>query len=267
MITSPWAGRLVRSLLTGAFVTAAALLPASPASAIEIESSGLTIAATPTLTSDYLFRGISQTRNNWATQGTLDVQHTSGFYVGGFVSSAKFLASPSNNTRQEIDALAGYRFAVGEVNLDVGYVGYFYPGQTKAPGGQLNEFHELALRANYTVGIVKLYGAGFYSPNYFGRSGDSFYIEGGADVTLPFEVTAAGRLGYQWIERNPLFGTPDYLNFSVGVSREIYAGITASIGFAGTNISKRDCAPVAGRADSGQRICDTRALFTLSRLF
>ena len=260
------AARALRGLAVAAAVV---LLPSPEARAFEIESAGLTVVATPTLTSDYLFRGISQTRNNWAVQGTLDVQHTSGVYIGGFVTNAKFLANnPYNDTRQELDALAGYRFALGELNLDIGYVGYFYPGQDKPPGGvQLNEYHEVALRANTTVGIVKMYASAFYSPNFFGRSGDGFYIEGGADVTLPFEVTAAGRLGYQWIERNTVFGTPDYLNFSVGVSREIYGGVVASIGVAGTNISKRECAPIAGRADGGQRICDTRALFTLSRVF
>ena len=252
-----------------AATTTAALLAAPGARAFEIESAGLTVVATPTIASDYLFRGISQTRNNWAFQGVLDVQHASGFYIGAFVSNAKFLANnPYNDTRQEIDALAGYRLSLGALNLDLGYIGYFYPGQDKPPGGvQLNEFHEVALKANYTTGIVKLLAAGFYSPNYFGRSGDGFYLEGGADVTLPYEVTASARLGYQWIERNPLFGTPDYLNFSFGVSREIYGGVIASIGVAGTDINKSQCAPVAGGADNGQRICDTRALFTLSRVF
>ena len=262
--------RPFRKLRTALLAAAALVGLALPAGAqTTIDNLGLTVTVTPVIANDYLFRGISQTRNNWAFQGTLDVQHTSGFYIGGFITNAKFLANnPYNDTRQEIDALAGYRFALGALNLDIGYVGYFYPGQDKPPGGvQLNEFHEVALRANYTIGIVKMYASGFYSPNYFGRSGDGFYVEGGVDVSLPLGVTAAGRLGYQWIERNPLFGTPDYLNFSFGVSREIYGGVIASIGVAGTDISKSQCAPVAGGADNGQRICDTRALFTLSRVF
>jgi hypothetical protein len=45
--------------------------------------------------SDYLFRGISQTRNNWAVQGTFDLEHESGVYVGAFLTNAKFLASPT----------------------------------------------------------------------------------------------------------------------------------------------------------------------------
>jgi uncharacterized protein (TIGR02001 family) len=248
---------------------AALVLPALPAAAqMEIPSTGLTATVTPSVSSDYLFRGISQTRNNWAVQGTLDVQHESGVYIGAFVSNAKFLANPWNDTRQEVDALAGYRFTLAGVNLDAGYIGYFYPGQDKAPGTQLNEYHEVALKANYTIDAVKLLAAFNYSPNFFGRSGEGVYLEGGADVTLPFfGLTTSGRLGYQWIERNAFFGTPDYLWYSIGVSREIVGGVTASVAWYGTSISKNECAPLAGRATGGQRICDGRFLVTLSRTF
>jgi uncharacterized protein (TIGR02001 family) len=248
---------------------AALVLPALPAAAqMEIPSPGLTATVTPSVSSDYLFRGISQTRNNWAVQGTLDVQHESGVYIGVFVSNAKFLANPWNDTRQEVDALAGYRFTLAGVNLDAGYIGYFYPGQDKAPGTQLNEYHEVTLKANYTIGAVKLLAAFNYSPNFFGRSGEGLYLEGGADVTLPFfDLTASGRLGYQWIERNAFFGTPDYLWYSIGVSREIVGGVTASVAWYGTSISKNECAPLADRATGGQRICDGRFLVTLSRTF
>jgi hypothetical protein len=39
------------------------------------------------------------------------------------------------------------------------------------------------------------------------------------------------------------------------------------VGWYGTNISKRECAPLLERADAGQRICDGRVVFTLSRAF
>ena len=234
---------------------------------IPIPGTGLTLSVTPSVSTDYLFRGISQTRNNWAVQGTFDLQHESGVYVGAFVTNAKFLANPYNDTRMELDVLAGYRFTLAGINMDIGYVGYLYPGQSKPPGTQLNEFHELVLKANHTIGIVRLSGAFAWSPNFFGRSGNGFYLEGGADVTLPFEFAAFGRLGYQWIERNPRFGTPDYLWYAVGLQREVFLGITAAVGWYATNISKRDCAPVADRADFGQRICEGRVLFTLSRAF
>ncbi|MDO9709855.1 TorF family putative porin [Paracraurococcus lichenis] len=257
------------ALLRGAVLAAAAfVLPALPAAAQQqIESLGLTVTTTPAISNDYLFRGISQTRNNWAYQGTLDIQHESGVYVGAFLSNAKFLASPWNDTRQELDLLAGYRFEFGGINFDIGYIAYTYPGQDKAIGTQLNEYQEIAIKANYTIDPVKILAAYNYSPNFFGHSGAGNYVEGGADVTLPFELTASGRLGYQWIQNNPRFGTPDYLWYSIGVSREIYAGVTATVAWYDTNIRKSECAPVADRATNGQRICEGRVLFTLSKIF
>jgi uncharacterized protein (TIGR02001 family) len=248
---------------------ATAVLPLAPkaARAFEIPEAGVTVTATPALASDYLFRGISQTRSRWAVQGTLEVQHASGVYVGAFATNAAFLGSPFNDTRQELDLLAGYRSELAGVNLDLGYIAYLYPGQSKPPGTQINEYQEVALRASYTTDPVKLLAAFNYSPNFFGRSGDGFYVEGGADVTLPYGFTAIGRLGYQWIERNPRFGTPDYLWYGIAIQRELFAGITASLGWYGTNIGRSDCAPVPGRAENGQSICAGRVLFTLSRTF
>jgi uncharacterized protein (TIGR02001 family) len=260
----------MRALSTALLAAAAATSlawPAPEARAFEIPEAGLTVTATPSVTSDYLFRGISQTRGDWAGQFTLDVQHESGLYAGGFLSNATFLASPWNDTRQELDLLAGYRFQLGGVGLDIGYVGYLYPGQDKAPGGQMNEYHEAMLKASYSFDPVKLSAAAAYSPNFFGRSGEAYYLEGGADVTLPFEFTVFGRFGRQWIERNSFFGTPDYNWYGIGVQREIYAGVTAAVAWYGTDISKGECAPVAGRADSGQGVCADRVVFTLSRAF
>jgi uncharacterized protein (TIGR02001 family) len=239
---------------------------AAPTAGIALPG-GLTLTGLGAVTSDYLFRGISQTRNNWAVQGTFDLEHESGVYVGAFITNAKFLASPYNDTRQELDLLAGYRFAVAGVKLDLGYIAYLYPGQDKAPGGQLNEFQEVGIKTSYTIDPVKLQAAFFYSPNFFGRSGDGFYVEGGADVTLPYGFTALGRLGHQWIERNAFFGTPDYLWYAVALQREIYAGVNLAVGFYGTDIRKRDCAPVVERADRGQRICGERVLLTISYAF
>ncbi|WP_135465644.1 TorF family putative porin [Crenalkalicoccus roseus] len=255
------------ALSLAAAAAAAALAPAPEAAAFEVPRAGLTVTLTPAVTSDYLFRGISQTRNTWAVQGTLDVEHASGLYVGAFLSSAKFLADPWNDTRQELDLLAGYRFTLAGVKLDLGYIAYLYPGQSKAPGGQRNEYQEVMLRATREAGIAKLSAALAYSPNFFGRSGNALYLEGGVDVSLPLEVTVFGRLGHQWIERNAAFGTPDYLWYGIGLQREIVLGLTASVGWYGTDIRRRDCAPVALRAEGGQRLCDGRVVFTLSRTF
>jgi uncharacterized protein (TIGR02001 family) len=247
---------------------AAEVEAAAPSPGIAIPGTGLTLTTTLSLSTDYLFRGISQTRNRPAAQGTFDLAHEGGFYVGAFVSNATFLGNPYNDTRQELDLLAGYRFVIGNVNLDIGYIAYLYPGQTKPEGTQLNEYQEVALRAmSQVTDALKLSAAFNFSPNFFGRSGNGYYLEGGADLSLPLGFIGFGRLGYQWIENNARFGTPNYLWYGVGVQREVVLGLSLAVGWYGTNISQRECAPVADRADGGQKICDNRLLVTLSRTF
>ena len=55
--------------------------------------------------------------------------------------------------------------------------------------------------------------------------------------------------------------------FSNGLHASGLRVLNASVGFYGTNIRKRECAPVAERAERGQRICDERVLFTVSYAF
>ncbi|MCQ4161049.1 TorF family putative porin [Roseomonas sp. GC11] len=235
------------------------ILPlATPASAqTTIDSAGLTITATPALSSDYLFRGISQTRNRPAVQLTLDVQHESGFYVGAFASNVTF---PGSNARQELDVLAGYRFEVAGVSLDLGGVYYAYPGYDKPEGSYDYNYFEAILKASYTVDPVKLVGTVAWSPDFYFQSGSATYVEGGADVSLPYEFTLAGRYGYQWIDKNSRYGAPDYANWSVAVSREIVGGFTLTVGYYDTNLSKTECF-------AGTKFCDSRAMVSLSRIF
>ena len=86
------------------------------------------------------------------------------------------------------------------------------------------------------------------------------YLEGGLEVTVPgMDVTLTGRLGYQWIERNARFGAPDYLAYSVSVSRPIAHGVAISAGWYGTDISQAEC--------GGLKICDGRFIAALSWTF
>ncbi|HZF77463.1 MAG TPA: TorF family putative porin [Acetobacteraceae bacterium] len=215
-----------------------------------------TVAVTPGVTTDYLFRGISQTRGRPAAQLTLDVEHASGFYIGAFASNVAFAGT---NARQELDLLAGYRFAVGDLKLDLGGIYYSYPGYDSNGGLELDYF-EVALRGSYELDPVKFVAGAFYSPNFQAEARNSLYLEGGVDVRLPYEFVLSARLGHQWIDRNTRFGTPDFLNFGVSVSREVAAGFLLSVGYYGTDLGRADCV-------GGQKLCDDRFVATLTRPF
>lgn len=248
-------------------LAASALLVAPPALAqVPLGDTGVTAALTGTLASDYLFRGISQTRSRLATQAALELSHASGLYVGGFLSNVRFAGT---DARQEVDLLGGYRFAAGGFNFDVGGIWYTYPGFSRAPGQYRLDYAEATLKVTREFGPVTLgvFGAG--SPNFFGSSGTGVYVEGQADwKTGVWEVTLGARVAHQWIERNSRFGTPDYAWWSLGANRDFViqglGTINASIGYYQTSIGRDACAPLNAR---GQDICGARALGQVSFRF
>jgi uncharacterized protein (TIGR02001 family) len=233
---------------------------------VAIGETGITLTTTATYASDYLFRGISQTRSRMAYQAASEAVHSSGVYVGGFISNVHFQGW---DARQEVDAYGGYRVTLGDFNFDFGGIGYLYPGYTRPPGGPspVLDYAEIYAKVTREIGPVNLLGAVNYSPNYFGRSGTAVYVEGGADwKTGVWDLTLGGRIGYQWIQRNAVFGTPDYAWWSIAVTREFPVAnigtIVASIGYFDTSISKSEC--IYG---TNQNICDARALASIAFRF
>jgi len=61
------------------------------------------------------------------------------------------------------------------------------------------------------------------------------------------------------VDRNERFDLPNFLNWSVALSREV-AGFTLTVGYYDTDIRRSQCG-------GGQKICDARAMFTISRAF
>src|SRR3954465_8629044 len=70
------------------------------------------------LYSEYEYRGISQTSEKPALQLNLDYAHSSGFYIGTFVSNIKWLKDTAeaggfdSNARFEWDIYGGYKMEV-----------------------------------------------------------------------------------------------------------------------------------------------------------
>ena len=82
------------------------------------------------LTTDYRFRGVSQTQNAPAVQGGVDYTHSSGFYVGNWNSSVSSQMY-TNGAGIESDLYAGWKKDIYKgLTLDVGSYNYFYPRAT-----------------------------------------------------------------------------------------------------------------------------------------
>lgn len=256
------AGAFMSSRICFALPLAAALL-AAPAQAQEKPEKLIPgeFTATVTLGSDYLYRGISQTDENPAIQGSFDYSlmfnESIGMYAGVWASNLNF--KDGNEATVEIDVYAGVKGEVSGLSWQAGMIGYFYPGASSA----LNyDFYEFAGKLGYDLGFVSLSGGLNYSPEFFGKSGDAWYLYGDAKVPIPgapFDLAVIGHLGHQWIDKNDRYGTPDYLEWQAGLTATI-EGFTLSLVYADTDIDRADCA-------GGRKICGGRALFTVSRTF
>jgi uncharacterized protein (TIGR02001 family) len=148
--------------------------------------------ATITGTTDYVERGVSETGNLPALQGTLDYSLDNGLYAELFASSVHF-----DHARAELDYSLGWERIVSGINLDAGITYTSYPG---APPSLDYNYWEANLEWSRDFGPAKLLGKFALSPDYFGSSGKEFYAEIGPDFQLPLDLTLSGRVGQQWVE-------------------------------------------------------------------
>jgi len=184
-------------VLLATSAAAAAFFGAAPAFADDVS---FNIGAT----SNYVFRGITQTDENFAVQGGVDFSGDSGFYAGAWASNVDF----GDDTDVEFDIYGGYATEAGGFALDFGVVAYTYIG---APDGVSYDNIELKAAASRAVGPATLGVVAYYSPDSWGVDNESLYYEvnGGFEVTSKLSLSAA-------IGRQTFTPGDDYSTWNVG---------------------------------------------------
>ncbi len=179
------------------------------------------------LTTDYRFRGISQT-DGPAIQGSIDWTY-SGLYLGVWASNTEF-----SDANIEIDYYGGYRYTWSGITFDVSGLYYYYPGEDENNfdefdpfAGQEADYGEAYVGASYTFDhdFSPSLGAHYYwSPDVFGEDGHGHYVQGNVGVSVPFAYSSTGFnpygiVGYQDVEGDKLTGFAggfDYVWWQVG---------------------------------------------------
>ena len=199
------------------------------------------------LTSDYRYRGISQSRLKPALQGGVDYALPAGFYVGAWASTIKWIKDVGGDAGVEIDLYGGYKGEiVKDLTYDVGVLTYQYPS------------NKLGVNANTT----ELYGALSFGPatvkyshavtNTFGNfdSKNSFYLEAGAAFEVGGGVTVAPHVGYQKI-KGPFSTVGSYTDYSLTASMDL-SGFVVSAGVVGTDADKAFYVSPVGNKELGK---------------
>jgi len=155
--------------------------PAAPAPAAPEPTPEHTFVPKIALYSEYEYRGISQTSEKPAVQLNLDYSHSSGFYLGTFVSNINWLkdykkiGAVADSSPVEIDLYGGYKYEfVKDWTLDVGVLRYEYPGAKGLPGLPKPNTTELYAGVTY----------GFFNAKFSYSTGDTFGVPGSKKSTF-----------------------------------------------------------------------------------
>ncbi|MCE2831048.1 MAG: TorF family putative porin [Oxalobacteraceae bacterium] len=202
------------------------------------------------VTTDYVFRGLSQSRNKPAVSAGVDYAHTpTGLYLGTWASTISWVADSyadsvttanRGSTPYEVDFYGGIKGDIGAgLNYDVGAIYYLYPN------------HKLGSTPN--ANTVEVYGKIGYGPVYLKGSyalGDavftsdkagSYYIDLGGDFPLAEGLVANAHYGMWRFQNGGAVTTASNYNYSdwkLGITKDLGNGLSGALAATGTNADK-----------------------------
>lgn len=254
------------------------------ASKAEDDTPAITISGAATLTSDYRFRGVSQSDEGMAVQGGITISHESGFYVGAWGSNLAGWGT-FGGANMELDLIAGYKFGIGEGTLDTGLTWYMYPS-----GADTTDFAELYAKLSGSVGGLGLTAGVAYAPkqealgNAFpvgapadpGDKEDNLYLSGDATYGISgAPITLKAHIGYS--DGNPGLGpngtsvapTGTYFDWLLGVDIVPISGLTLSAAYVDTDISEAEANLIRPNFATlaGNSISDATVVFSITASF
>ena len=162
---------------------------------------------------DYRFRGVTQTDEEMAIQGSFDWGHEKGYYFGVWGSNVEFGAAGAGNT--EFDFYAGVAREYYGITFDIGGVYYTYPGATK---NLALDYFEYMFGMSYDFSLISMGTSVYYSPQFTSSSGNATYISFDAEVPLVSRLVMTGHVGHQWVKDETAITRPDTVDWSIGAS-------------------------------------------------
>lgn len=179
--------------------------------------------------SDYRYRGISQSRLRPAIQGGADFSHRSGFYIGTWASSIRWVEDAGGDADVEVDVYGGYKTTLGAFGVDVGALRYLYPNSSLAVSPNTTEIYLAGTwgpaTLKYSHSTTNLFG--------FEDSKGSGYLDLSATFDTGFwGLTVTSHVGHQRVKHN---SGASYTDWSIGLGKDFGNGLTASLAYVDTD--------------------------------
>ena len=239
--------------IAAAVLAALPLLAAGTAAAADSP-----LTANVALTTDYAYRGISQTDQKPAVQGGFDYAHASGLYAGVWGSNVSWLrdaeTDSSSGNSLELDIYGGYKTTLGPIGLDVGVLQYYYPGRYRS-GWKADTGLKSPQTLEGYVGLTWEFLTFKYShafTNLFGTpdSENSKYLDLTAAYDIVEGLTLNAHFGRQYIS-----GPADsYNDWKVGLTKAI-GGVNVGLHYVDTDI------------DRSVKVAKERVILSVSKTF
>ncbi len=152
-------------------------------------------------TTDYVYRGVSQTYGGAALQGGVNYQHSSGAFAGAWASNAD--PYPGDNGSVEIDVYGGYSWAIGsDWSARAGYTRYFYAWDRRRASYDYGEFgvtlgfqDRLAATVSFQPDATRYSTLGYVHD----RPAAAYELTG--RWPLPYGLALTGSVGYYDLHR------------------------------------------------------------------
>jgi uncharacterized protein (TIGR02001 family) len=203
------------------------------------------------IASEYLYRGIAQTRGKPALQGGFDYAHPSGLYVGTWGSNISWIgdAVASASASLELDVYGGYKGTAGPLGYDVGVLTYNYPGTGKPSGAAKPDTTEVYgaltwefLTVKYSHSTGSLFG---WTKPDGGKTTGSGYLEVNAAYDLGNGWGVNGHIGHQKVKG---LSDASYSDYKIGATKDLGVGVVG-LAIVGTD-AKDNCSGNAAASSS-----------------
>ena len=220
--------------LFAATLLAGCALAATPALADETDPpSDVTVTGSVALVTDYRFRGLSLSGGDFAVQGSVNVNHSSGFYAGAWASSLE--DSPVYGST-ELDVYAGWTGQIASgVTADVGLLYYVYPNGNV---GDANVFEPYAsISGSLGPATAKVGVAYAWKQDSLGGD-DNLYLYTDWSLAVPeTPLSVSAHLGYTDGALSPKLltgvSTSGGLDYSVGAAYQITPALSLGVSYVG----------------------------------
>jgi uncharacterized protein (TIGR02001 family) len=225
----------IRGLVAATLLAGSALASTAAFADEAAPPSDITITGNVALVTDYRFRGLSLSGGDIAIQGGMNVNHSSGFYVGVWGSSLE--DSPVYG-HTEVDVFGGWTGQVASgVTVDAGLLYYVYPNGHVGDGNVFEPYGSISTAFGPATAKVGFNYA--WKQDSLGGD-DNLYVYGELGGSIPdTPISLSAHLGYASGAQSPKLLTSGVdkggFDYNVGATYNITPKLSATVQYVGVD--------------------------------